>query len=894
MNGGDGDDAIYTDGGDTITGGNGTDTIYSTVSINITSITDVENITLQSSTTPNVDATGNTANNVLTGNEGNNSLNGMTGSDTMSGGKGNDTYYVDTAGDVCNENESAGTDQVRTSVTWTLGTHIENLYLSGSGAINGTGNALNNSLDAWDNTAKNTLTGGAGDDVYYINHTGGADNTNADVVVENADEGYDTVYLIASASVTTYTAVSNVEEVVLYNSGTAITNLTGNTLNNGLRSSKNTTANTLRGLTGDDFYVIGGNDVVLENAGEGYDVVYYDNEATAAAIALNNVEAVYAYNFTAGLALNISLNTVGITVVGSSFGEAITTGGGNDVLWGNGGADTLAGGLGNDTYQIGAASTITEAAGAGTDLVISTVSYTLAANVDNLTLDNAGGAINGTGNGDANTITGNASNNILSGAGGNDIIDGGGGADSMTGGLGNDTFYVDHSSDGVTESTGEGTDLVYSLITYTISADVENLSLYGTGNVNATGNASVNALVGNSGNNRLDGLGGADTMTGGAGDDIYVVDAAGDTVVEALNEGTDEVRTTVSYTLSANVEYITLQAAGGAINGTGNALANILTGNASANVLTGGGGDDIYYVDSTDSIVESVGGGTDTALAAFSFTIAAGFELENIILTGTSNINATGNEFNNFLQGNSGDNILTGNAGNDTLDGMAGNDTMAGGLGDDVYFVDNTLDVLTENLNEGEDTVYSQATTFTLGANVENLTLVGLNNISGTGNTLNNVIYGNAGNNVLTDGGGNDTFAGLQGNDTITGGSGNTTYEYARGDGADLVTDTGGSDALNFDTSVSHTQLWFSQSGSNLLISVVGTSDSITVVNWFSGVANHVETISAGDGFTLDESRVQSLVSAMAALTPPPMGYTDLQPENYDALELTFFSTWQG
>jgi Ca2+-binding RTX toxin-like protein len=156
------------------------------------------------------------------------------------------------------------------------------------------------------------------------------------------------------------------------------------------------------------------------------------------------------------------------------------------------------------------------------------------------------------------------------------------------------------------------------------------------------------------------------------------------------------------------------------------------------------------------------------------------------------------------------------------------------------------------------------------------------------------VIYGNAGNNVLTDGGGNDTFAGLQGNDTITGGSGNTTYEYARGDGADLVTDTGGSDALNFDTSVSHTQLWFSQSGSNLLISVVGTSDSITVVNWFSGVANHVETISAGDGFTLDESRVQTLVSAMAALTPPPMGYTDLQPENYDALELTFFSTWQG
>ena len=140
----------------------------------------------------------------------------------------------------------------------------------------------------------------------------------------------------------------------------------------------------------------------------------------------------------------------------------------------------------------------------------------------------------------------------------------------------------------VTEAANEGTDLVQSSVTYTLAANVENLTLTGTTAINGTGNAlnnvltgnsAVNTLTGGAGNDTLNGGAGNDTMVGGTGDDTYVVDSTSDVVTEAANEGVDTVNSSVTLTLGNNVENLVLTGTS-AINGTGNTLNNILTGNS--------------------------------------------------------------------------------------------------------------------------------------------------------------------------------------------------------------------------------------------------------------------------------------------------------------------------
>ncbi|WP_240617569.1 putative Ig domain-containing protein [Acinetobacter oleivorans] len=336
--------------------------------------------------------------------------------------------------------------------------------------------------------------------------------------------------------------------------------------------------------------------------------------------------------------------------------------------------------------------------------------------------------------------------------------------------------------------------LTFMVQNQTINGTSNADTLYGaSGNDTITGQAGNDILYGQSGNDTLNGGAGNDTMYGGKGDDIYIIDSATDIVSESLNEGTDTVQSSITYTLANNVENLTLTGTT-AINGTGNTLNNTITGNSAINTLTGGAGDDYldggvgadkllgglgndtYVVDNiSDVITENVNEGTDTIRSSVSLTLSN--NVENLILTGTSAINATGNTLNNVLTGNSAINTLTAGAGDDYLDGGVGADKLLGGTGNDTYVIDNSGDTVTENASEGMDTVLSSIT-YTLGSNLENLTLTGSTAINATGNTLNNTLTGNSGVNALNGGAGNDILDGQGGNDQLTGGTGADTALY--------------------------------------------------------------------------------------------------------------------
>jgi Ca2+-binding RTX toxin-like protein len=181
----------------------------------------------------------------------------------------------------------------------------------------------------------------------------------------------------------------------------------------------------------------------------------------------------------------------------------------------------------------------------------------------------------------------------------------------MSGGKGNDTYLVDNSADKVVESSGQGMDQVVSAVTYTLSSNVENLTLSGTAAVDATGNSFANVLAGNSAANTLNGGTGADRRYGGAGNDTYIVDNTADGVFELAGEGIDTVKSSRTHALAANVEHLLLTGTG-AINGTGNNLDNSITGTTGANTLSGGAGSDVLTGGKgSDTYLFGRGSGTD-------------------------------------------------------------------------------------------------------------------------------------------------------------------------------------------------------------------------------------------------------------------------------------------
>ena len=766
LTGGAGNDVYIVDAaGDVVTenAAEGTDEVRTALA-SYTLGTNVENLTFTG--TVAFAGTGNTLNNAIAGGIGNDTLDGGSGTDTLAGGAGNDVYLVDAAGEVVTEAASAGTDEIRTALTsLALAANVEILTFTGTAAFAGTGNASDNTItggignDTLDGGAGiDTLTGGAGNDVYIVDAAG-------DVIVEAASAGTDEV----RTTLASFTLAANFENLTYTGAGafTAI----GNSANNVITG--NVGNDTLDGGTGNDTMVGGaGNDVYLVD-------VAGDVVTEAASAGTDEVRtALASYTLGANLENLTYTGATNFTGTGNTLNNVINGGAGNDTLDGGTGNDTLVGGTGNDVYIVDAATdVVTEAASAGIDeMRTALAALTLAANVENLTYT---GTV-------AFTGTGNTLNNVITSTAGADTLDGGAGNDTMIGGAGNDTYNVDSAGDVVTEAASAGTDTVRTTLTaYTVGANVEALTFTGTGAFAGTGNTLANTLTGGAGNDTLDGGTGIDTLVGGSGNDVYVVDVSTDVVTEAASAGTDEVRTALaSYTLGSNLENLTYTGAS-AFNGTGNTLDNVITGGNGADSLSGGtgndtmigaggndtmvgaAGNDVYYVDQTgDVVTEAASSGTDevrTTLA--SYTLAT--NLENLTYVGTGNFSGTGNTVAN---------VLTGGIGNDSLNGGTGIDTMIGGAGNDVYTVDVATDIVTENASEGTDEVRTALTSYTLGANLENLTFTGTVAFTGTGNTLNNLITGSSGADTLSGAAGDDTLSGGTGADRMTGSTGNDVY----------------------------------------------------------------------------------------------------------------------
>lgn len=473
--------------------GEGSDTVETASSF--TSGGNIENVTLTGSNAANATGdsgnnvlTGNGAANALTGNAGNDTLVSGGGADTMTGGSGDDTYVVGSslAGLALVENAGEGSDTIQIAATHTLGTDFENLTLTGSNAINGTGNAANNRIEG--NDGANVLDGLAGADTLI----GGAGNDTINGGVNDIMYGGlgDDTYFLTGTSVSI--------DVNIIEEGTGIDKIISDQsidlggYANVVRSVENAT---LVGTANATLFGHAGNNILIGNDGNNRITDYFGGTDS----------------LDGGLGNDTIIGGVNSTMVG---------GVGNDTLIYDKSATTavLKGGAGDDFYDLYyGVGTVTENIGEGIDTINMTTTggqttYTLAANVENL----ISGIATITGNGLDNIITGGTS---VSGLAGHDTFQAANSAaQTLVGGAGNDMFKID-AIDTVTESANEGVDTVVIGATYTLLVNFENLTLNGTSAANGTGNSADNVIAGNSAANTLDGLVGSDILAGQDGND---------------------------------------------------------------------------------------------------------------------------------------------------------------------------------------------------------------------------------------------------------------------------------------------------------------------------------------------------------------------------------------
>lgn len=510
---------------------------------------------------------------------------------------------------------------------------------------------------------------------------------------------------------------------------------------------------------------------------------------------LITVDGDEADNVLAGTAAPQTINGLGgnDTITAGTGPTDIFGGDGNDRITGGVGRDRLLGGEGIDTIKGGNGDLID--GGGGNDRLIAERGATIAggSGVDRLHLDMTGLGLvfditlpNGTSGTIASIassytgieridLTGGYNNDRLFGNNGDNVINGGAGADVINGGAGNDTIDA-----GVGGAAAEPPVEAYSP-DFTAAVAIDNA-------FSAVAGASPRAVIAFAEERffardsyySFDVLEGGDLVVASdtaqplsAAAEFTLLDAFGNVVATNLFGSPLEIADLAAgrYVLRISSQ------SDETFSKTGYAMVSLSSATAQQrrNVLAGGTGDDTFLVHAaTDRITEKLGEGTDTVIAALSWTL--GSHLENLTLkAGAGAINAVGNTLANIITGNASANKLNGSDGNDTLiggggdddlRGDAGSDRMEGGTGDDIYRVSSRGDLVVEKAGEGRDTVFATFS-YVLPANVEALILSGTAALDGTGNTRANTLNGNSGDNRLD---------GLAGIDTMLGGAGNDTY----------------------------------------------------------------------------------------------------------------------
>jgi len=540
-------------------------------------------------------------------------------------------------------------------------------------------------------------------------------------------------------------------------------------------------------------------------------------------------------------------------------GDGIDTllgGGGNDVLIGNGGTDSIDGGTGNDHWagNLGAATAAISLNLNGTSTFLTTG---LVKSIEGLNVTT------GTGNDTiighqtsamADTInSGSGDDSIKLWMGGSDMVDGGAGSDLLT------VIYETDTNDvvlsGLTGSLGQGYSGVFDGLGSNNLAfsRIERFSFtdMAGGNDTITCGDGSDTLLGGGGDDYLVGNGGIDSIDGGTGNDHWTGRLGGVTqnILLDLN-ATSSILTSGYVSAIEGMDVVTgsgndtivghqTSAMGDAVN-TGAGSDSIKLWMGGGDVVDGGAGSDllsvIYKIPTNDVWLTNLSGslasgysGTFNGLGGNDLSFSGIERFSFTDMSGGNDIISVG-AGNDTLNGGAGNDSLTGGDGNDVLDGGLGNDSLIGGLGNDTYVINSALDVVTENLNEGTDTVNIFVSGYTLGVGIEYGRIGTAGAVSLAGNSLSNTLYAGAGNNTINGGSGTeaDTVSYLYG--LLSGGTSGVNADLASG----LVMGGSGVDTL---INIEHL------TGSNYVDSLSGNS-AANILNGGLGA----DTLTGRDG----------------------------------------------